>query len=327
MNTSRRGFIRGLAGASALMRAVPFCSGGFAVGAVTTFNPAFAGGKHPEAPVPKEYASLQKAIDRVTPKEFAAYLKGGGVWEPGSAQATVFSRLDAAFDKVLDEVRKTRVADRPAIWFVYNLGFVVKTKSACFTLDLSHRKAREIAPLVDFALVTHAHADHYTKAYCEAVDGAGKVVVSNFMDNAGVKDPQMRGFVKRPGPREFRLKDVEIRATFTDHSPRLPADFTSPFEIRIGDFTIFGSGDCCNVEKLNPTRRPDLWLVHPYCGMRTADGVRRFHPVRTVIGHLNELSHISGKNRWTWGNGFKAKADAEAAGGEAIVPLWGDRIM
>ena len=311
MGISRRSFIGGLG----------------AVGAAAAFDPAFAGGKHPEAPVPSEYARLQQAIDRVTPKEFAAYLQGGGPWTPGSAQAAVFGRLDTAFDKVLKEVRETAVAGRPAIWFVYNLGFVVKTKSACFTIDLSHRKAREIAPLVDFALITHAHADHYTDAYCQAVDGAGKVVVSNFMDNAGVEDPRARGFVRRPEPREFRLKDVEIRVTFTDHSPRLPADFTSPFEIRIGDFTIFDSGDCCNVEKLNPTRRPDLWLVHPYCGMRTADGVRRFHPVRTVIGHLNELSHIRDRNRWTWGNGFKAKADAEAAGSEAVVPLWGDRIM
>ena len=272
-----------------------------------------------------KYKELQAAIDQVTPDDYRLYQKKGVKGLSTPAQKLVFGWLDAAFDKVLKEVRETVVTGpKPAVWLVYNMGVVVKTKEACFTIDLRHQKAPQIAPFVDFALITHRHGDHYTNPYVKAIDGAGKVVISNFLPNAGVKDPEARGLVR--APKVFNLKGVEIRASFTDHNAKL-IDFTSPYEIRIGDFVIYHTGDCCNVQKLNPTRRPDLWIVHPYCGMKVADGVKRFKPVRTVVAHINELGHAKGHARWTWNNAFKAKADVEAAGGEAVVPIWGDRIQ
>ena len=270
-----------------------------------------------------EYAALQAEIDEVTPQDFKAYLDGEWDWF-GLARKAALQRLDDAFDKVLAEVKSTVVTDRPAVWLVYNMGVIVKTNEACFSIDLKHRKAPEIAPLLDFALITHNHGDHFTEEFYQAMNGAGKTVISNFKDNYGTKDWRKNGGYTR-AVKTFKIKDVEIRTSLTDHNDYL-VDFTTAFEVRIGDYVIYHSGDCSNVAKLNPTRRPDLWIVHPYCGTKVEIGVEKMKPQLTVMAHLNEFGHARNRWRWTWEDGFKAKAKAEAAGGKAIVPVWGDRI-
>ena len=271
-----------------------------------------------------DYAALQAEIDAVTPQDFKAYL--GGEWDWfGLTRKAALQRLDDAFDKVLAEMKSTVITDKPAVWLVYNMGVIVKTKESCFSIDLKHRRAPEIAPFLDFALITHNHGDHYTEEFYRAMNGAGKTVISNFKDNYGTKNWSRDGGYARV-PKAFRLKDTEIRTSLTDHNNYL-VDFTTAFEIHIGKYVIYHSGDCSNVEKLNPTSSPDLWILHPRCGMKVEDGVRKFHPALTAIAHLNELGHARDRWRWSWAEGFKAKAAAEAAGGAAIVPVWGERIV
>ncbi len=268
-----------------------------------------------------DYARLQREVDDVTPQDYKAYMAGGET----SALKPALARLDRAFDKVLADVRETVVTERPAVWFVYNMGLVVKTPQTVFTIDLVHRHAEKIVPLLDFALITHNHGDHFTEAFYRAVNGAGKTVVSNFKDNYGAQPWGTRGGYTR-ATKEFRFKDVEVRTTLTDHNPYL-VDFTTAFEVRVGRYTLYHTGDCCAATKLNPTRQPDLWLVHPYCGLKVADGIRKFRPARTAVLHLNEFGHARGQARWTYDHGLNAKRDAEAAGGAAFVPVGGDRLV
>ena len=270
------------------------------------------------------YAALQAEIDEVTPQDFKAYLDGEWDWF-GLTRKAALQRLDDAFGKVLAEAKATVITDKPAVWLVYNMGVIVKTKEACFSIDLKHRRASEIAPLLDFALITHNHGDHYTEEFYRAMNSAGKTVISNFKDNYGTKNWSRDGGYARV-PKLFRLKDIEIRTSLTDHNNYL-VDFTTAFEVHIGKYVIYHSGDCSTVEKLNPTSSPDLWILHPRCGMKVEDGVRKFHPALTAIAHLNELGHARDRWRWSWAEGFKAKAVAEAAGGAAIVPVWGERIV
>jgi hypothetical protein len=75
--------------------------------------------------------------------------------------------LEEAFEKVMREVCETKVGDIPAVWCVYNMGFVVKTRRAAFTIDfrirpkrlvfghlweLGHDSGRLDAPLIRAAL-------------------------------------------------------------------------------------------------------------------------------------------------------------------------------
>ena len=264
-----------------------------------------------------DYAALQREVDAVSPQDYQRYLSGGPV------DKAAFARLDAAFGKVLKEVKETSVSTRPAVWFLYNMGVIVKTKASCFSVDLMHRRAVELAPLLDFALITHNHDDHYSLDFYRAMDKAGKTVGNNFACNYGAYSTGAVGGYTR-ARKAFRIGDVEIKTALADHNGYL-IDFTSTFEISVDGLRLFHSGDCSNIEKLEPLSEPDLWFVHPRCGLKVEDGVKKFSPKRTVIAHINELGH--GKWRWTWQDGLMEKAKVEKAGGAAVLPCWGERIV
>ena len=275
----------------------------------------------------------QAEIDAVTPQEYKRYLQGGLAVSPErlaelTARLPAIARLEAAFGKVMDEAKETAVGDidHPAIWYVYNMGLVVKTPKTLFSIDLNHRRAEELAPLLDFALITHNHDDHYTARFKEAMDwGQRKTVVNNFFDNYGVRDRKFGGYTRAPS-KTFLLGDVKIVTGLCDHNSYL-IDYTTPFEVQIGRFTLFHSGDCCSHEKLKPTRRPDVWVFHPRCGMDAVKGcIEAVNPKLAVIAHLQEMGHPKGRYRWTYRDGLDEKARLEAAGFTAKMPLWGERI-
>ena len=125
----------------------------------------------------------QKRTDRVSAGVFDRYFLDGN-----TRGLAALRRLEDAFDKVRREVRGTTVGDIPAVWMLYNMGVVVKTREAVFSIDLHHRRAAELAPLLDFALITHNHDDHWRQDFYQAMDRAGKTVVSNFLANFGPVD-------------------------------------------------------------------------------------------------------------------------------------------
>jgi len=267
-----------------------------------------------------DYEAVQREIDGVRAADFTAYQQA---FEPSQLRKfPALQRLEDAFDRILREVRETVVTDKPAVWLLYNMGIVVKTPETCLAVDISHRRAPDLAPLLDFALITHNHSDHFTEPYYAALNGAGKTVITNFKDNYGARHGG--GYTR--SVKTFAIKDVTVKTGLTDHNGYL-VDFTSTFEIASHGYMIYHTGDCSNVEKLNPTVTPDLWIVHPYCGLKTVDGVKKFHPKKTVIAHLNELGHEMNRWRWTWAQGLEAKAQAEAVGGTAVVPIWGTRLV
>ena len=268
------------------------------------------------------YDSLQNEIDLVSHVDYVGYLGDGNV-----RSLAALKRLDGVFDSVLSQVRSTKVSDpdRPAVWYVYNMGIVVKTVERTFSIDLVHRRAAEFAPFLDFALITHNHDDHWRHGFYDAMNSAGKTVVSNFLDNYGVRGKKGIGGFTRAA-KTFTLGDVAVKTGLTDHNAYL-ADFTSFFEVHVGKFTIFHSGDCSNSSKLVFTRRPDLWIVHPYCGMdvpkAAAESVK---PERVVIAHLQELGHAKDRWRWTYADGMKVKTGLAEAGIDSVMPVWGERI-
>ena len=271
--------------------------------------------------------TFQKELDAITPKDYSAF-QLPGMELPDADRLAAYAafpglkRYDEAFDKVFAEIQSTAVTDKPAIWYVYNMGVIVKTPKALFTIDVNHRQATRLEPILDFALITHNHHDHYSDRFLDAVDRAGKTVISNFDDNYGAY------FAKRmPGgftrtEKTFNIKDVTVKTSPSDHN-RYLIDFTTAYEVTIGDYTIYHSGDSQNIDKLNPT----LWIVHPRCGLKVPDGIAKFHPKKTVIAHLFELGHAVDRWRWRVSDGQAELKKAEEAGGAAVMPLWGDRLV
>lgn len=263
----------------------------------------------------------QRETDLATAELYGRYRRDGDTRSLASLE-----KLEAAFEKVLREAKETVVVgDRPAVWSVYNMGYVVKTRQALFSIDLVHRRAAEFAPLLDFELVTHNHLDHFSPELYAAMNGAGKTVVSNFLDNYGVSGWKERGGYIR-GAKTFKLKDVEVRTSLTDHNDYL-VDFTTAFEIRIGDFLLYHTGDSgvgSEPKLVNSWGKPDLWLFFPGCGIDVARAVEKVRPKRVVFGHLWELGH----NKWRLTSPLvrKALAAARPRCQDVSFALWGDRI-
>lgn len=295
--------------------------------------PAFAAadGARPLV-TPEEDATLglwQKETDLATPELYSMYWRDGGTRSVASLE-----KLDAAFGKVMREAKETVVTgDVPAVWSIYNMGYIVKTRKSMFSIDLVHRRAPEFAPLLDFALITHNHNDHWRQEFYSAMNGSGKTVVSNFLDNYGAADwrkggaawHENGGYIR--GVKEFRLGDVEIRTSLTDHNDYL-IDFTTAFEIRIGGFRLYHTGDSgkgTEHKLCTAWGRPDLWLFFPGCGIDVGKAVRQVGARRIVFGHLWELGHKTG--RLTSPMIRRALEAARPHCGDVSFALWGDRIL
>ena len=97
--------------------------------------------------------------------------------------------------------------------------------------------------------------------------------------------------------------------------------------LRLSSPVIVGSCSLtANIDKLNPVNAPDLWIVHPLCGLDPAKGVEKFRPKLTAVVHLNEMSHAKDRWRHTYESGLACVKKIEAAGGKTVMPLWGERL-
>jgi len=309
MQLTRRGFVAGMAAATA-----------------TALHGAEAADRN----------AIQKEIDAIPPEAYNAHLLAGPGLSAADRDAAyarwpILRRYDDAFEKVAREARETAVGDRPAIWFVYNMGVVVKTRQSLFSIDLCHRLAPTLADALDFAIITHNHGDHFTQEFYKAMDGRSKTVFTNFADNYGacLRKKGLGGFSR--GECTYQVRDVTVRTYQSDHNTLLRG-FVMPVEVDVGDYTILHNGDTFNTEDLHPTRTPDIWIHHAYCWgakdgtSETVRGIRAFHPRLTVVAHHQELGHAVGRARWTFAQADARKAAAEAEGAVATVPFWGDRL-
>ena len=151
----------------------------------------------------------QRDTDLVSPEIYREYLRDGDIRSLVSLE-----KLESGFERVIREIAETDIVDAPAVWSVYNMGYVVKTRESLFSIDLVHRRAVELADKLDFALITHNHGDHCSSELYSALNKAGKTVISNFLDNygatgKGAKNPVGGGFVV--GEKIFKIKDLEKR--------------------------------------------------------------------------------------------------------------------
>ena len=299
--------------------------GGACMAVAGAASPSFgecAGGRPPVSAAEDATLDLwQSETDLTTADAYGKYFLDGDTRGLASLE-----KLEAAFEKVLREAVETTVdGERPAVWSVYNMGYIVKTRESMFSIDLVHRRAAEFAPLLDFSLITHNHSDHWRPEFYAAMNGSGKTVISNFLDNYGTANWHKNGGYVR-GVKEFRIRDVEIRTSLIDHNSYL-VDFTTAFEIRIGGFRIYHTGDSGNGTEpklANAWGRPDLWLFFPGCGIDVAKAVRQVGAKRIVFGHLWELGHRTGRLTSPMIRNALAAARPECA--DVSFALWGDRI-
>ena len=274
---------------------------------------------------------LQAALDQVTPEEYKRfYQRGSDI--PAEELAKIYREhpafywYDVSFEKVLNEVRNESSSPGEVIlWLVYNMGYIIKTPTHCFCVDLHHRRADELIPYLEFALVTHNHGDHFTSAFLSAMDAAGKKVYSAFFPSCG-------GYSKE-SERELHLaEDLTIHVSESDHNDFLHR-FVTPFEIVCksgnGTCVILHSGDTWRARQLHPrSAKVDFHIVHPRVGLDVRESARdTVKPEVTLISHLLELHHSFDKWRWSFADSYEEAEKVRSVGKTAYVPMWGEKIV
>jgi L-ascorbate metabolism protein UlaG (beta-lactamase superfamily) len=286
-----------------------FVSGALAMGV------ASVGAKMQTLPV-DDISIWHNETELVSPEVYEQYMMDGDTRGFSS-----LVKLENAFEKVMREVKSTEVGDIPAVWSVYNMGYIVKTRETLFAIDLVHRRDIEFASMLDFVLVTHNHSDHYRKDLCRTMASANKLVISNFLGYKGYTRAQ----------KVFKVKDVEVRTSLIDHNEWL-IDFTTAFEIKVGNWTLYHTGDSGRgtEPKLNTQwGKPDLWLFFPGCGINAEKAVAKVGAKRVVFGHLWELGHLQGhRGRLDEPLIRRALSLAKKGGStDTSVAFWGQRII
>ena len=263
---------------------------------------------------------MQARIDKLPKAEFDNFDKDPAV----KSDNPVLKFYDAALERVLADIPATKV--RPGtvvIWYLYNMGFIIKTPESCFGVDIHHRNAVRLAPLLDFTAVTHKHGDHFSKPLLNEMNSLKKVIISNFFQNPGLtKSPEYTR--KLPG-------GITVHCGEADHNSRLKK-FTMPMEFvcKTGDkeFVFFTSGDVCSEKFLKrKSEKIHLYAIHPRCGMLTIKGVKRLDPQMTFIGHLQELGHEINRWRWSFAVGRKDQQILDKIKKSAYVPVWGEKFL
>ncbi|MBR2374408.1 MAG: MBL fold metallo-hydrolase [Lentisphaeria bacterium] len=262
---------------------------------------------------------MQSCIDRITKKEFDSFDNA----PEKSSSNPVLKYYDQALGRIAKEIPETRVKPGNAvIWYLYNMGFVIKTPTVCFGVDIHHRHAEKLEPFLDFLAVTHNHNDHYSMPLMRKMNAAQKPVVSNFFPNYAYT--KARSFV-------HEIKGVKIYCSEADHNAKLKK-FTMPMEFvcPTGDksFVFFTSGDCFSHDFLNKVSdRIDLYALHPRCGMIPVKAAEKLAPEVTFIGHLQELGHDINVWRWQFSVGREEVEAIKKIKRQAVVPVWGEKFL
>ena len=235
----------------------------------------------------------------------------------------VLQYYDYSLDRIVADIPQTIVKPGTVvIWYLYNMGFVIKTPEICFGVDIHHRRAEKLEKLLDFVAVTHNHQDHYSMPLMRKMNAAKKLVISNFFPNSGYT---------KHYEYTHKLPGVTIHCYEADHNKRL-RKFTMPMEFvcKTGDknFVFYTSGDCWSHEFLNKkSDRIDLYVLHPRCGMKPVNAAKKLDPELTFIGHLQEMGHEINHFRWQFSVGRVELENLKQINKKAYVPVWAEKFI
>lgn len=267
-------------------------------------------------------AAMQKYADSFTHTYFKEYLgTTKGTEKEKSIESWGLMRFyNLALEKLLKEIPETKVKKGEVVmWQLYNMGYVVKTEKQCFGIDLYHKHAELLAPMIDFLLITHRHGDHFSRNLVMEMERQGKAVYSNFW---GRRHRVKTGDV-------ITIGDISIKVTTVDHNATLK-NFVNTYEVNCydkqsDDYVIFFSGDAYNHEQLNPSGKIDLFVPHLAVGLNMPKAIEKINPTEVLMSHILELGHSITQWRWSYEYGINECEKLKRKG--VYLPVWGEKIV
>jgi hypothetical protein len=238
-----------------------------------------------------------------------------------------------AFDRVLEGLKNDKVEQgTAAVWMLYNMGYVVKTPSGAFAVDVHHRWGAELAPYLDFLCVTHDHRDHYWYPLMDAMIAAKKPVVSNFYPKDVASYPY-----KSTSPASYTVGNFKIKTAIADHNSTL-RNFVTVFRVECGadtgNFSLYHTGDCSfNTSQLGNVQGPVDVLITRYAPSALAEnkligeGNGRVQPGCILLSHILELGHNNQEEgaRWTLDQALVRASKLNSD--HSYVPFWGEKMI
>jgi len=228
-----------------------------------------------------------------------------------------------AFDTILDELRTTKASKNSvSVWFLYNMGVIVRTPSGCYGIDINHRWAEKLEPYLDFICVTHDHGDHRSEALMQAMRKANKPVLSNFF-----KEDKMHCSTV---PTNYTIGNFSIKTDITDHNKVL-LNFVSVFRIEGDGFSILHCGDSNFVPTQYVNTVGDVNLLVFFSTESVIGnqiiGADLVMPDYAALAHFTELRHRidTSPRRYPL---IKMLNGASSINCEhTILPLWGEKLI
>lgn len=276
---------------------------------------------------------IQGYADRCLDDYFISYLNG---FEQSSMSMEksepILILYRSAFDRVMEGIKNTKVENGTvAIWLLYNMGYVVKTPSGCFAIDISHRWAKELAPYIDFLCVTHKHSDHFNNDLIQAMFDLGKPVLSNYL-----KD-ETYAYTSKTADKDYEIGKFSIKTCVTDHNNSGLSNFVTVFSIDCGDdtghFVFMHVGDsnykpeqytnlASHVNVLIPRYAPNALTENNILG--TGEG--QVQPDYVLLSHILELAH-AGVNESRWSLDMALDRASKINCEHTYVPMWGEKLV
>ena len=274
---------------------------------------------------------LQKLADKCNATYFLDYLTTmDDKAEAIEKHDVLLSCYRLAFDKVIQEIKEDKVENGTAhIWLLYNMGYIVKTPSGCFGIDLMHRWAEKLAPYLDFLCVTHNHQDHYDTKLIAAMLEAGKPVLSNFVKGGREYTSTI--------PANYTIKNFTVRTSITDHNNSGLSNFVTVFSIDCGadsgHFTLMHTGDSnykaaqytnilSEVDVLIPRYAPNALTENNIIGTKKG----QTQPSYVLLSHILELTHVSEEeSRWSIPSALERASKINC--NQTYVPMWGEKMI
>lgn len=273
------------------------------------------------------FATIQGYADRCSATNFKKYLSASkAVADDYERYEDAYAAYRTALDRVLKEVRTTTVAPGSAvIWHLYNMGYVVKTPSGCFGIDLFHRHAAELASDLNFLCITHNHQDHYTTALVEVMQRAGKPVLSNHLAPGPYTSKQTA---------DYTIGSFSLHTFISSHNNDTAANVdVTVFQITCGDnsggLRLLHVGDSnYRPEQYDVTTPIDVMIPRYAPNALTENNIigKTVAPKYVLLSHILELTHTDpAASRWTLEQGLARAAQLDCE--NTWMPFWGEKFV
>lgn len=271
--------------------------------------------------------------------------------EPGAPNRPAIGQFRLARTKrAIEDMRRTKVTDDGAIvWQIYNMGFVVRTKSVTLGFDLvklthvpafslDNETMKAVIDQCDVLFVSHEHLDHADREVAEWFLAAGKPVLApNAM---WLGEPLHDRLTHLPRDAASNGHALPVRGGTASLGVTIYPGFqhtkdgedvennvyivTTPEGIRVGH-----TGDNNVPGGLPPSgsvdKPVDLLVMKLMLGkLKSKDIIAPFIPRIVLPSHFEEVGHVNVNGREPFWRGMER---APNLGVPTLIMMWGERFQ